>query len=126
MVQYLITGAAGMMGTHLYETLKSRGKDVLATYHQPTIDERDDFMKELERQEKLDLLSFSNVVKVIEIYKHHACEEDKLGDEEDLLSDIYCDFFDAWSCDENLYFAGGHFYWKPFNDEEIVLKEGTY
>ena len=62
MVQYLITGAAGMMGTHLYETLKSRGKDVLATYHQPTIDERDDFMKELERQEKLDLLSFSNVV----------------------------------------------------------------
>ena len=47
-------------------------------------------------------------------------------DDEDLLSDIYCDFFDAWSCDENLYFAGGYFYWKPFNDEEIVLKEGTY
>tara|TARA_S200002703_G_scaffold157554_1_gene165687 strand:- start:89 stop:1003 length:915 start_codon:yes stop_codon:yes gene_type:complete len=69
MVQYLITGAAGMMGTHLYETLKEKGKDVLATYHQPTIDERDIFMKEIEKQVKLDLLSFSNVLKVIEIYK---------------------------------------------------------
>jgi len=64
--------------------------------------------------------------RVVEIYKHNACEEDKIGDEDDLLSDIYCDFFDAWACDENLYFAGGHFYWKPFNDEEIVLKEGNH
>ena len=64
--------------------------------------------------------------RVIEIYKHNACEEDKIEDEDDLLSDIYCDFFDAWSCNENIYFAGGHFYWKPFNDEEIVLKEGNH
>jgi hypothetical protein len=64
--------------------------------------------------------------RVIEIYKQNACEEDKIGDEDDLLCDIYCDFFDAWACDENLYFAGGHFYWKPFGDEEIVLKEGTH
>jgi hypothetical protein len=63
--------------------------------------------------------------RVVEIYKQNACEEDELGDEDDLLSDIYCDFFDAWACDENLYVAGGHFYWKPFNDEEIVLKEGN-
>ena len=62
--------------------------------------------------------------KVIEIYKDHG-EENETGDEGDILSDIYCDFFDAWACNENLYFASGHFYWKPFNDEEIVLKEGV-
>lgn len=64
--------------------------------------------------------------RVIEIYKHNACEEDKIGDEDDLFQDIYTDFFDAWACNENLYFAGGHFYWKPFSDEEIVLKEGKH
>ena len=62
--------------------------------------------------------------KVIEIYKDHG-EENETGDEGDILSDIYCDFFDAWACNENLYFASGHFYWKPFKDEEIVLKEGV-
>mgnify|MGYP000170764505 CR=1 FL=1 len=63
--------------------------------------------------------------KVIEIYKNHG-EENETGDEGDILCDIYCDFFNAWSCDENIYFASGHFYWKPYNDEEIVLKEGTH
>ena len=68
----------------------------------------------------------SEMSRVLEIYKHNACEEDELEDDEDLLSDIYCDFFDAWSCNENLYFAGGCFYWQPFGAEEIVLKEGTH
>lgn len=58
MVQYLITGAAGMMGTHLYESLKQKNCDVLATYHQPTIDERDKYMDKLDDQVQLDLRSF--------------------------------------------------------------------
>lgn len=69
MVQYLITGAAGMMGTHLYETLKHRNSDVLATYHQPTIDAKDSFMKELDDQVQLDLTSFSSTLKSIEMFK---------------------------------------------------------
>ena len=63
--------------------------------------------------------------RAIEIYKDNACEKIDL-DEDDLLCDIYCDFFDAWATNENLYFAGGCFYWQPFGAEEIVLKEGKY
>ena len=37
----LITGAAGMMGSHLYETLLNHGQEVIPTYHKPTIDSRD-------------------------------------------------------------------------------------
>lgn len=60
--------------------------------------------------------------RVIEIYRNNDIEYEE---EDDFLSDIYCDFFDAWATDENLYFAGGCFYWQPFGDEEIVLKEGS-
>ena len=39
MARILITGAAGMIGSHLLEILKARGEtDVLGTYHLPTID----------------------------------------------------------------------------------------
>lgn len=69
MVQYLITGAAGMMGTHLYESLKQKNCDVLATYHQPTIDERDKYMDKLDDQVQLDLRSFSSTLKSIELFK---------------------------------------------------------
>tara|TARA_B100000073_G_scaffold326790_1_gene311787 strand:+ start:10926 stop:11840 length:915 start_codon:yes stop_codon:yes gene_type:complete len=69
MVQYLITGAAGMMGTHLYDALKQDNKDVLATYHKPTIDSRDKYLDNLEDQIHLDLTSFSSVLKNIELFK---------------------------------------------------------
>tara|TARA_B100001142_G_scaffold136269_1_gene137692 strand:- start:3214 stop:4128 length:915 start_codon:yes stop_codon:yes gene_type:complete len=69
MVQYLITGAAGMMGTHLHECLKQKGCDVLATYHQPTIDDRDKYMEELDDQVQLDLTSFSSTLRSIELFK---------------------------------------------------------
>tara|TARA_R110001606_G_scaffold8553_5_gene37656 strand:- start:3183 stop:4097 length:915 start_codon:yes stop_codon:yes gene_type:complete len=69
MVQYLITGAAGMMGTHLYESLKRKNCDVLATYHQPTIDERDKYMDELDDQVQLDLTSFSSTLRSMELFK---------------------------------------------------------
>lgn len=69
MVQYLITGAAGMMGTHLYDALKQDNRDVLATYHKPTIDSRDKYLDTLEDQIHLDLTSFSSVLKNIELFK---------------------------------------------------------
>lgn len=66
MVHSLITGAAGMMGTHLYETLKNDGEDVLATYFLPTIDERDPILKDLkENHLELDLLDCQKVMRVI-------------------------------------------------------------
>ena len=33
----LITGTSGMMGSHLYETLISQGKDVVPTFHNCTL-----------------------------------------------------------------------------------------
>lgn len=69
MVQYLITGAAGMMGTHLYDALKHRNCDVLATYHQPTIDAKDKFMEKLDDQVQLDLTSISSTLRTIETFK---------------------------------------------------------
>lgn len=70
MVQYLITGAAGMMGTQLYETLRNKNKDVLATYYQPTIDDRDPILKDLESNHvELNLTSWSQTQRVITTYK---------------------------------------------------------
>jgi len=66
MVHSLITGAAGMMGTHLYETLKNDGVDVLATYLLPTIDERDPILQDLrDNHLELDLLNYPSVVETI-------------------------------------------------------------
>jgi len=70
MVQYLITGAAGMMGTHLYESLKTRGCDVLATYYHPTIDKRDPILQDLEQNHvELNLLSAVQTENIITKYK---------------------------------------------------------
>jgi nucleoside-diphosphate-sugar epimerase len=69
MVDHLITGAAGMMGTHLFEYLKGKEIDVTATYHEPTIDSRDSILKDIENQIQLDLLSFSDTLKIIELFK---------------------------------------------------------
>jgi len=70
MVQYLITGSAGMMGTHLYESLRNRGCDVLATYYHPTIDERDPILKDLkDNHVEMNLLSLVHTERIIGAYK---------------------------------------------------------
>lgn len=70
MVYSLITGAAGMMGTHLYETLKKEGEDVLATYLLPTIDERDPILQDLKDNHlELDLLDYPKVVDTLKEHK---------------------------------------------------------
>ena len=42
----LITGAAGMMGSHLYDALKDT--DVIPTYYKSTLDSREDIVDEME------------------------------------------------------------------------------
>jgi GDP-4-dehydro-6-deoxy-D-mannose reductase len=70
MVYSLITGAAGMMGTHLYETLKNDGEDVLATYLLPTIDERDPILQDLKDNHlELDLLDYPRVVETLNTHR---------------------------------------------------------
>ena len=60
----LITGAGGMMGSHLYEALKE--KDVIPTYYKSTLDSRDPITQEMEKMDVLDkenvksILSFIN------------------------------------------------------------------
>lgn len=63
----LITGAAGMMGSHLFEKLKEMGANVVATYYNPTIDSRDPILKEL--TEELNLLDYEAVKKCLLKYK---------------------------------------------------------
>ena len=60
---YLITGAAGMMGSHLFESLSDKGENVIATYHNPTIDGRDPILQRM--QEHLDLLDQDAVRRAI-------------------------------------------------------------
>jgi GDP-4-dehydro-6-deoxy-D-mannose reductase len=63
----LITGAAGMMGSHLFELLQERGEDVIATYHNPTLDSRDPILQRM--QEHLDLLDQDRVRKILNKYR---------------------------------------------------------
>lgn len=56
----LITGAGGMMGSHLYEDLK--GKDVLPTFYKSTLDPRETITQEMEM---LDVLHYERVKKVL-------------------------------------------------------------
>lgn len=63
----LITGAAGMMGSHLYETLSKRGCDVVATYFQPTIDSRDNILEKINIV--LDVLDRDNILSVLSKYR---------------------------------------------------------
>ena len=44
----LITGAGGMMGSHLYETLKDLNCDVLPTFYKSTLDPRETITQEME------------------------------------------------------------------------------
>ena len=60
----LITGAGGMMGSHLYEALKE--KDVVPTYYKSTLDSRDPITQEME---KMDVLDKENVKSILSFYK---------------------------------------------------------
>ena len=56
----LITGAGGMMGSHLYDAL--RGKDVLPTFYNSTLDPRETITQEMEM---LNVLNYERVKKVL-------------------------------------------------------------
>ena len=58
----LITGAGGMMGSHLYETLKDLNCDVLPTFYNSTLDPRETITQEMEM---LNVLHYERVKKVL-------------------------------------------------------------
>jgi len=60
----LITGAGGMMGSHLYDAL--RDQDVLPTFYNSTLDNRETITQEMAM---LDVSSFIMVKKFLEEYK---------------------------------------------------------
>ncbi len=60
----LITGAGGMMGSHLYDAL--RGQDVLPTFYNSTLDQRETITQEMAM---LDVSSFIMVKRFLEEYK---------------------------------------------------------
>ena len=62
----LITGAGGMMGSHLYEALKDLNCDVLPTFFKSTLDPRDTITQEMEM---LDVLDYQRVKKVLDQVK---------------------------------------------------------
>ena len=66
----LITGAGGMMGSHLYETLISQGKDVFPTFHNSTLPmltrEEQTISEEMV---ELDVLDYKRVVEVLDEIK---------------------------------------------------------
>ena len=56
----LITGAGGMMGSHLYDAL--RDQDVLPTFYNPTLDKRETITQEMEM---MDVLHYERVKQVL-------------------------------------------------------------
>ena len=58
----LITGAGGMMGSHLYEALKDLNCDVLPTFYKSTLDPRETITQEMEM---LNVLNYERVKKVL-------------------------------------------------------------
>ena len=58
----LITGAGGMMGSHLYDTLKDLNCDVLPTFYNSTLDKRETITQEMEM---LNVLDFERVKMVL-------------------------------------------------------------
>ena len=60
----LITGAGGMMGSHLYDAL--RDQDVLPTFYNSTLDQRETITQEMAM---LDVSSFIMVKRFLEEYK---------------------------------------------------------
>ena len=62
----LITGAGGMMGSHLYDALKDLNCDVLPTFYNSTLDQRETITQEMFM---LDVSSFIMVKRFLEEYK---------------------------------------------------------
>ena len=60
----LITGAGGMMGSHLYDAL--RDQDVLPTFYNSTLDKRETITQEMEM---LDVLHYERVKQVLDEVK---------------------------------------------------------
>ena len=60
----LITGAGGMMGSHLYEALKE--KDVVPTYYKSNLDPIDNITQDME---VMDVLDKEEVVRTLSFYK---------------------------------------------------------
>ena len=58
----LITGAGGMMGSHLYDALKDLNCDVLPTFYNSTLDKRETITQEMEM---LDVLHYERVKQVL-------------------------------------------------------------
>ena len=58
----LITGAGGMMGSHLYDALKNLNCDVLPTFYNSTLDKRETITQEMEM---LDVLHYERVKQVL-------------------------------------------------------------
>ena len=66
----LITGAAGMMGAHLYEYLLDEGKEVIPTFYSPTLDGRDSILKKMEGcGHMMDLTDLNQVKYVLHRWK---------------------------------------------------------
>ncbi len=63
----LITGAAGMMGCHLYETLLKYNQEVIPTYITPTIDSRDSILDKISIP--LEVTDRDNVLFVLSKYR---------------------------------------------------------
>jgi GDP-4-dehydro-6-deoxy-D-mannose reductase len=63
----LITGAAGMMGSHLYENLLKYNHTVVPTYYRSTIDAGDKILEEI--NVVLDILDRDNIISVLSEYK---------------------------------------------------------
>ena len=66
----LITGTSGMMGSHLYETLISQGKDVVPTFHNSTLPMLTNEEKIIsEEMVELDILDYEKVGEVLDEVK---------------------------------------------------------
>ena len=62
-MKVMVTGAGGMVGSHMVELLYSQGKDVLGTYYKPTTD-----IKELDPNIKMlecDVRYYQAVLRII-------------------------------------------------------------
>ena len=66
-MKVLVTGAGGMVGSHMVELLHSQGHDVLGTYYKPTTDitELDSAISMME----CDVRYYASVQKIIADFK---------------------------------------------------------
>ena len=66
-MKVLVTGAGGMVGSHMVEILKKRNYDVLGTYYKPTVN-----LDEIDKSIKLvqcDVRYFQNVLRIINEFR---------------------------------------------------------